>query len=125
MSTYWGYHMMLDCAGCPIELITNEDNILKFNRELVKRIDMEAYGEPQLKYFAEHDPDKAGYTLLQLISTSNICVHFVDKNGALYADVFSCKEFDQDTVENTLREFFKPQTVNRFFRIRDAVNPKT
>jgi S-adenosylmethionine/arginine decarboxylase-like enzyme len=113
--------MMLDCAGCPKVLITDEANILKFNNELVKRIDMEAYGDPQLKYFAEHDPNKAGYTLLQLIVTSNICVHFVDKGGVLYADVFSCKEFDQDTVEDTVREFFQPQTVKRFFRIRDAV----
>ena len=37
---------------------------------------------------------KAGYTLTQLIETSNICAHFVDESNSLFLNVHSCKDFD-------------------------------
>lgn len=72
MSKYWGYHLMLDCSDCDREKITSKENIINFTKELVKIIDMKAYGDPIVVHFAEHDPTKAGYCLLHLIETSNI-----------------------------------------------------
>ena len=71
---YWGYHLMLDCAGADHARITSGENIAAFAKTLVERIDMVAYGEPQVVRFGSDD--KAGYTLVQLIETSNICAHF-------------------------------------------------
>ena len=120
MSNYWGWHAMLDCGSCDIDKITDGENIKNFSRVLVERIDMKAYGEPIAVHFAEHDPDKAGYSLVQLIETSNICAHFVDKNGDAYLDVFSCKEFSIEEVEKVFREFFNPKTVRVNFLHRKA-----
>lgn len=106
----WGYHAAFDCGSCDISLITDGENIKDFSKTLVERIDMKAYGEPIAVHFAEHDPSKAGYTLVQLIETSNICAHFVDSTGEAYIDVFSCKEFDTQTVLLTIQEFFNPET---------------
>ncbi len=50
---------------------------------------MGSYEEPVLEHFATHDLSKAGYSLVQLIETSPITGHFVDKNGDAYLDVFS------------------------------------
>lgn len=120
MSNYWGYHLILDCGGCDHDKITDGSNIRRFTNELVKRIDMTAYGDPIIEHFATHDPNKAGFSMVQLIETSNICAHFVDKDNTMYLDVFSCKEFSNDTVIDTVREFFGATTVRTTFLTRQA-----
>lgn len=115
MSNYWGYHLLIDCSRCDIPSITSRENIYNFTKALVERIDMKAYGEPLIEHFATHDPDKAGISLVQLIETSNITAHFVDKNGDCYIDIFSCKPFSEKVALECIEEFFKPEhTITRF-----------
>jgi S-adenosylmethionine/arginine decarboxylase-like enzyme len=114
----WGYHLALDLAGCSLEKIKNKQTILDFCKQLVEAIDMKAYGEPECVHFAEHDPGKAGYTLTQLIETSNICGHFVDSTGEAYIDVFSCKSFDYNTALEVAVQWFEPQYAEMFARER-------
>lgn len=114
----WGYHASIDMAGCNKAKVTDRDTILRFCEELVEAIDMKAYGEPQCEHFAEHDAGKAGYTLSQLIETSNICAHFVDATGEVYLDIFSCKEFDPDVAAEVAARYFEPTYGEVFFRER-------
>jgi S-adenosylmethionine decarboxylase len=120
MGTYWGYHLILDCGGCDNEKIKSSENIKNFTKELVKRIDMKAYGEPIVEHFATHDPSKAGHSMVQLIETSNICAHFVDRDNTAYFDIFSCKTFDNTTVVDTVKEFFGAETVRITYLTRQA-----
>lgn len=120
MSDFWGYHAIFDCANCDTKLVTNGEHIKKFVKTLVKEIDMKAYGEPTVVHFAEHDKDKAGYSLVQLIETSAITGHFVDKNGDCYLDIFSCKPYDLDTCIKVINKFFNPKTVRTTFLNRQA-----
>lgn len=101
----WGFHLILDCSGADHASISDGENIANFARKLVKDIDMVAFGEPQVVRFGSGD--KMGYTLVQLIETSNICGHFVEENDTFYLDVFSCKPFDPNVVVETAKEFFK------------------
>lgn len=119
-SNYWGYHLVLDCGGCNHGSITNGDNIREFTKELVRRIEMIAYGEPIIEHFATHDPSKAGYSMVQLIETSNICAHFVDRDDTMYLDVFSCREFDVDVVKKTVVDFFGATTMRVTYLTRQA-----
>ena len=48
----WGQHLVLDFNGCPKELLADKENILNWSKELVKAIDMVAYGEPVVEHFA-------------------------------------------------------------------------
>ena len=107
----WGQHLILDLAGCPRKLLTSADHIRAWVAELVDAIKMKAYGEPILEHFAEHSFDAAGYTLLQLIETSNICAHFAENKGQVYIDIFSCKRFDNDVAIDVCRKFFAPEAV--------------
>jgi S-adenosylmethionine/arginine decarboxylase-like enzyme len=116
----WGYHLLIDVAGCSLAAIRDRENIYYFVKQLVKDIDMVAYGEPMIEHFATHDPDKAGYSLVQLIETSNITAHFVDKDGSGYIDVFSCKPFDDDVVLACIKTFFFPEKYKTQFVYRDA-----
>jgi len=116
--SYWGYHLMLDCAGCN-ENIKSRDKIYDFIKELVWRIDMNAHGEPIIEYLLPGE-DKAGYSLMQLITTSNICAHFVEPDSTAYLDIFSCKEFDYKQAEEIFRIYFGPKKVRANFITRHA-----
>jgi S-adenosylmethionine/arginine decarboxylase-like enzyme len=120
MNNYWGYHLILDCKNCDISKITDDEVIRTFVQTLVARIDMVAYGDPTIVHFATHDPQKAGYSLVQLIETSSITAHFVDINGDGYLDVFSCKPFSIEDVEETVVEFFNPLYIRKTYLTRQA-----
>lgn len=117
---YWGYHLLLDCGGCNHQSITNPNNIIAFVKELVREIDMVPYGEPTVAHFATHDPEKAGWTLTQLIETSHISAHFVDKDDHAYIDIFSCKPYDADKAIEVVNKYFQPTNVRRGFLNRQA-----
>lgn len=116
---FWGYHLMLDCADCDLDKVTSRDQIYKFVKDLVPRIDMTAHGEPIIEHLLPGDP-KQGYSLMQLITTSNICAHFMDLDGTAYIDIFSCKEFDIKLAEQIVKEYFNPKKVRANFITRDA-----
>jgi S-adenosylmethionine/arginine decarboxylase-like enzyme len=113
---YWGYHFIGNFGKCLPYSIRCGPHILNFSKRLVRDIDMVAYGEPQLQHFGSGN--KAGYTLVQLIETSNICAHFVEETDDIYLDVFSCKKFDPKIVDKLVNEYFRPfhsqsQILNR------------
>ncbi len=108
---------MLDCSGC--ERIDSRENIYNFTKEMVKRINMTAHGEPVIEYLLEGDP-KQGYSMMQLITTSNICGHFMELDGTAYFDVFSCKKFDIEVAQDVVREFFNPKKMRVNYITRQA-----
>jgi S-adenosylmethionine/arginine decarboxylase-like enzyme len=113
----WGYHLILDCYEGDKKAIADADTIYDFTKELVKAIDMVAYGEPQIVHFGTDD--KAGYTLIQLIETSNIAAHFCNDTGNFYMDIFSCKHFKPSVVEEIIAKYFAPQRIHSRFIERD------
>ena len=94
----FGWELVLDLYGCDQEKISDEKTIKKFARELCRVIDMKPYGEPQTPYFGENQEHTKGYSLLQFIETSSIVGHFSEGTGAVYLNIFSCKEYD---IENS------------------------
>ena len=122
MTDYWGYHLILDASCCDHDAIATREVVYDFTKELVTAIDMVAYGEPQIVNFGSGN--KAGYTLVQLIETSNICAHFVPDDGmggnAMYLDVFSCKEYDDQVVINLVKQFFGAKYVRPNYLTRQA-----
>ena len=114
----WGQHLIVNAGGCVASQIRSKLAIQAFARTLVREIDMVAYGEPQVIHFGSGN--KAGFTLVQLIETSNICAHFVEETNDMYLDVFSCKEFDPDTVKKVVCGYFSPRAQTSSLFIRQA-----
>ena len=117
---YWGYHLLINANSCNPSSIRSAVNISRFAQNLVKKIDMVPYGKPQIVMFGSGN--KKGYTLVQLIETSNICAHFVEETNDMYLDVFSCKEFNTIHVKNAIFEYFgnDKTNVDMKFLKRDA-----
>jgi S-adenosylmethionine/arginine decarboxylase-like enzyme len=80
---------------------------------------MVAYGPPVVEHFGSGN--KGGYTLVQLIETSNITAHFVEQTNDIYLDVFSCKPFNPNDVEELVQQTFSPLYKNRIFLTRQAI----
>ena len=114
----WGKHLIIDAANAAPHTIRNPAIIHDFNAALVRRIDMVAYGPAQIVRFGSGN--KQGYTLVQLIETSNICAHFVEENNSMYLDVFSCKDFDPSVVEEAVKEYFDAQVFKSTTILRQA-----
>ena len=117
---YWGYHLILDCSGCDPKKMSDYNNVDNWIRNLVKDIDMQPIGEPRIEYTAAEFPDKAGFTVVQVIVTSSIVAHFVDGLGQIYLDVFSCKHFDPATVENSMKNHFGTSKMRKYYLKRQA-----
>ena len=116
--TYWGYHLIINAGDCDRAAVTSPATIYEFVKDLVEKIDMVAYGEPQIVNFGSGN--KAGYTLVQLIETSNICAHFVNETDDVYLDVFSCKPFEPKIVVALVKAFFDAKKVQSQFLERQA-----
>lgn len=112
---------MLNAGKCLPDAIRSHKAIDAFARQLVRDIDMVAYGKPQIKMFGSGN--KKGYTLVQLIETSNICAHFAEESNDMYLDVFSCKDFDAEEVKKIVGKFFSPAHVTGLVVYRDTRLP--
>ena len=115
---YWGHHLVANFGKCSPSSIRCAHNITNFSNALVKKIDMVPYGEPMVKHFGSGN--KAGFTLVQLIETSNITAHFVEETNDIYLDVFSCKKFDHHDVNTLVYAFFGPSAVKSLLLKRQA-----
>jgi S-adenosylmethionine/arginine decarboxylase-like enzyme/Fe-S-cluster containining protein len=120
--SHWGYHLIVDAAKCNENILT-EQGLHSFLEDLTETIDMIAYGEPIIKHFAEHLPEAAGFSIVQLIETSAITGHFSDKNKDAYLDIFSCKWFSKEKALTTIYKHFQPKTMNVLWLPREAKRP--
>ncbi len=104
----WGLWTGIDLHNCDKEIITDADRIRSFVYELCDRIGMRRFGECVVVDFGE-DPAVSGFSMTQLIETSLISAHFVNQNGNVYLDIFSCKYYDAPVAAAFAAEFFKAQ----------------
>ena len=104
----WGVHVSMDCKAGNSN-VKSYTAIKAFCEDLIEKIGMEAYGNCDIVHFGK--PHASGYTLSQLITTSNICAHFVDATGDFYLDVFSCKNVDEEVVKAVVYKWFSPEKV--------------
>ena len=99
----YGKELILDLQGCDVSTFTRK-SIRDFFKELCTLIDMERcklswwddYGVPSAE--RETEPHLKGTSAIQFIRTSNITIHTLEILKCVYLNVFSCKDFDPETV---------------------------
>jgi S-adenosylmethionine/arginine decarboxylase-like enzyme len=114
----WGYHLIVNAGNCEPKALRSKAIITAFAKQLVKDIDMVAYGPPRVVMFGEGNTK--GYTLVQLISTSNITAHFVEETNDIYLDIFSCKPFDKFVALDLFHKTFHPKILDYSLITRQA-----
>jgi len=114
----WGFHLIVNAGSCDPDALRSKETIKQFTKDLVKKIKMVAYGEPKIVMFGTGL--QKGYTLVQLIETSNISAHFAEETNDIYLDIFSCKTFNPIDAIKLFKQVFKPSRLETKFFIRQA-----
>ena len=100
-----GQLTIINLKECDKNLVRDREALEKFGKEMCKVIDMKAYGEPIINRFGKGELE--GYSMVQLIETSNITVHLDEFENKVFIDIFSCKNFDPKKAKNFSKEYFK------------------
>lgn len=114
----WGWHLVLNIYDCLPEKICSADVIRDYVVDLCDLIEIRRFGAPTIVNFGE-DPRVSGYSLVQLIETSNVCAHFAEQTNSAYLDIFSCKKFNPEIAARFTIETFGAQKASGVFISRD------
>lgn len=112
----FGMELLLDLSGCDVDVLVSDVALITYVRMLAERIGMTTYGDPLAVCFGEGE--LAGWTVVQLITTSNINLHAAPDTRTVHINVFSCRAFDPATATQFSIDYFnaagcKAQTVER------------
>lgn len=108
----YGVELVLDLNGCDAAKFNRKD-IKSFCSQLCGLIGMKPedlhfwddYHIPLAK--RQTNPKTKGTTAIQFILTSNITIHTLDILGAVFINIFSCKEYDTKLAEDFSVNFFR------------------
>ena len=107
----YGIELILDLHGCDSSKF-NRKSISAYFVGLCELIDMK---REALHFWddvgvSEEDkqtsPHTQGTSAVQFILTSSIVIHTLDQLGAVYINMFSCKEYDPKVAEKFTVEWF-------------------
>lgn len=113
----YGKELILDLHKCDPSKF-NRKNIKQYFIEICDLIDMERC---KLSWWDDYgvaideqqsEAHLKGTTAVQFILTSNIVIHTLDLLGAVYVNIFSCRDFNSVTAMNFTAEWFKGEIVS-------------
>lgn len=116
----YGYELLLDLHECNPKNFDRQ-NLDSYFCQLCDLIDMEKcevhfwddVGVPPEEQ--QTDPKTKGTSAVCFILTSTIVVHTLDLLGAVYVNIFSCKEFDPDAAQEFTAKWFEGIIRNSTF----------
>jgi S-adenosylmethionine/arginine decarboxylase-like enzyme len=114
----WGIAICVDLGECDLKKIASKEHITNFAIDLAKFIDMKRYGEPYVVHFGA-EPKVQGYSLVQLIETSQISGHFAEDTKRAFIDVFSCKRFPPKKTAEYVQKYFGAKKMEYAVCFRD------
>ena len=119
----FGTHLILDADDCQGK-INDRKHIQSFIDTLVKEMGMKKVGETIFEYFEDNDynreRDIVGYSVVQIISLSNITIHINEISKTVYLDVFTCGDFDDTKIGLIFSDYFQAQKIKKRILTRDA-----
>jgi S-adenosylmethionine/arginine decarboxylase-like enzyme len=122
----FGKHIIIDANLCCEENIKNIDLINNFINDLCQIGNMKKKGDLIVEYFEETpfniDNDLVGYSIVQIISLSNITIHINFISKTIYFDFFTCGELKTDIIISIFNNYFNPKTIKKIILQRDAIN---
>lgn len=122
----FGKHLIIDANECDEEAIKNIDIINIFIEKLCDIGKMTRKGDLIVETFPYTDfnieNDLVGYSIVQIISLSNITFHINFISKTIYFDFFTCGELNTDKIISYFNYFFKPKIIKKIILNRDAID---
>ena len=104
----WGLHTIIDLCDCCPDKIKSEEVIRVYVYALCNTIGATKFGDTVIVNFGENE-DVEGFSMTQLIETSLLSGHFVNKTNRVFMDIFSCNLYDPESVISLTKEAFEGQ----------------
>jgi S-adenosylmethionine decarboxylase len=101
-----GFHLIAD--GLTDRKIVKKE-IIEMLEGLPSEIEMKTISDPLVVEGSSMNP---GWTGVIVIDKSHIAIHTFEENSKFSIDVFSCKNFDMDSVLKYLRKRIKFKKLN-------------
>lgn len=116
----YGYELILDLHGCDASTF-NRKSLKAYFKNLCEEIKMtrcelhfwDDVGVPLEEQ--QTSPHTKGTSAVQFILTSTIVIHTLDMLGAVYINIFSCKEYDKHKAEKLTKEWFGAKECKTHF----------
>ena len=116
----YGFELILDLHGC---------NVSKFNRKSLRQFFIELCEIINMKRCKlcfwddvgvtieeqQTSPHTKGTSAVQFILTSTIVIHTLDLLGAIYINIFSCKNFNEKIALNFTKKWFSSTNCTSHF----------
>jgi S-adenosylmethionine/arginine decarboxylase-like enzyme len=124
----FGAHLILDANNCDEEKIKDIDHINNFIDDLLILGNMKRKGDLIVEIFEDNEfnriRDIVGYSIVQIISLSNITIHINFISRTVYFDFFTCGELLDSKVIKIFQSYFKPEITKKIIIYRDATEIK-
>ena len=104
-------HVMLDLYECNPELLADETFLWQVLDEYPDLIRMEKVSPVELRYIATSNPLDAGYSGFVIIATSHVSLHVWPAYKMVNMDIFSCEQFDEESVVRYAEMKFQSEDV--------------
>jgi hypothetical protein len=105
----WGWSTSLDIKNCNSKKIKDREAIKDYVYRLCDLIEMTRFGPCHIYHFGTDN--KSGYSMLQLIETSNVTGHFCDQDNSAFLDIFSCKPYNTIDMVDFTQNFFESDSA--------------
>lgn len=123
----FGHHLIIDANECSGE-IRNIEKIRDFIDDLCEIGQMQKKGDLIIEEFEENqfniNNDLVGYSIVQIISLSNITIHINFISRTIYFDFFTCGKIKEGLIVALFKNYFNPKTIKKIIINRDAINLK-
>ena len=111
----FGKHLVLDLKNCNHKKMITTSSMRQFVIDLCFLIDMNRFEETLIRRLGKGKLE--GYSLFQFIETSNITIHFEEIKNQVFIDLFSCKDFNENSVINFSKNYFEGEILeSRVFK---------
>ena len=122
----FGKHLIIDANECNEKKIKDLNNIKNFINVLCAIGKMEKKGDLIIEVFPETDfnikRDLVGYSIVQIISLSNITLHINFISKTFYFDFFTCGKLRKKLIILLFYIYFSPKTIKKIMLNRDAID---
>lgn len=117
------YHLLLDFHGCDLGALNREEVLKEVFERLSRLMDLQIIAGPIIvRYVGREDsPSGEGLSGFMVVAESHVSIHTDVRTGYASIDVYSCKKFDSQLVEEYLIKTFKPQKILRKMILRGVL----
>lgn len=110
MKKPYGIELILDLKGCDLPDLSQKQ-MHEFLVSICDLIEMTRHGDPMYWEDDSGIPHLHGVSAVQFIETSTIVCHCLPLLRAVYLNLFSCKEFDQQKAAEFCVRFWGADEV--------------